>query len=120
MAEAVEGGEGLFGLTVSEDTVHQEGKGTALQQCERGACSHCSSVNMGLVHTAATPPPSHPLLPAKPHIPKAPGPPAGDQVLTQLSRCGTPSRTARKVYLKPELNCRSYRYTKQREWGGDL
>lgn len=71
----------------------------------------------GLVHTAATPTPSHPLLPAKPHIPKAPGPPAGGQGLAQLSLCGTTSGTDRNVCLKPELNCKSHRYTKQREWG---
>lgn len=28
---------------VSEDTVHQEGKGMAPQQGECGACSHCSN-----------------------------------------------------------------------------
>lgn len=96
----------LFRLTVSEDTVHQEGKGIAL-----------SSVNVGLVHIAATPAPSHPLLPAKPHIPKAPGPPAGGQGLAQLSLWRTTSRTDRNACLKPELNCKSHRYTKQREWG---
>ena len=89
---------------VSEATVHQEGKGIAL-----------SSVNVGLVHIAATPAPSHPLLPAKPHIPKAPGPPAGGQGLAQLSLWGTTSRTDRNVCLKPELNCKSHRYTKRRE-----
>lgn len=80
----------------------------------KGKARHHSRVNVGLVHIAATPTLSHPLLS---HIPRAPGPPAGGQGLAQLSLCGTTSGTDRNVCLKPELNCKSHRNTKQREWG---